>query len=167
MGLSRVWVATLADGLVRADSIIGITTHPSPAIAGKSPRWLLDVVLPATTGSGAAGSWVASPLHRTLVQTDQPPQAETTQLAAMLARLDVTDAAGVITVERVRDSDTAGVRLGFTPFTSTEHDERPLDGTLDAGGEPPDGRVVRAAAPGDSPPRSTRTAAANEDRRLR
>lgn len=122
MGLSRVWVQTLADGLVRADSIIGITTHPTPAIAGKSSRWLLDVVLPTTTGSGAAGGWVSSPLHRTLVQTSQPPVNATTDLAGMLARLDTADAAGVITVEREsRDDAVAGIRFGFTPFANTDH----------------------------------------------
>ncbi len=121
MGLSRVWVQTVADGLVRADSIIGITTHPTPAIAGKPPRWLLDVVLPTTTGSGSAGSWISSPLHRTLAQTDQPPPDATTELAALLARLDVADAAGVVTVERVRSGGiTSGVRFGFTPFTTPE-----------------------------------------------
>lgn len=119
MGLSRVWVQTVADGLVRADSIIGITVHPTPPIAGKQPRWLLDVVLPTTTGGGSAGNWISTPLHRTLAQSDQPPAHATRDLAELLARLGTADAAGVVTVERVRveDDDRVGVRLGFTPFT--------------------------------------------------
>jgi hypothetical protein len=47
-----VWLDTLGDGLIRADAIIGIRTHPTPVIAGKLSHWLLDVVLAATTGSG-------------------------------------------------------------------------------------------------------------------
>src|SRR5436305_958218 len=102
MGLSRVWVQTVADGLVRADCIIGITTHPTPSVAGKSSRWLLDIVVSAATGSGTAGSWVSGPLHRTLAQFDHAPGTATTDLARTLARLDAADAAGVVTVERVR-----------------------------------------------------------------
>ena len=138
MGLSRVWIQTVADGLVRTDAIIGITAHPTPTIAGKPSRWLLDVVLPTTTGSGTAGSWVSSPLHRTLAQTDHPPGNATTALAAMLARLDAADAAGVITVERVRgEGSTAGVRFGFTSFPHTDQSDHDIDGdTPDDQGDP-------------------------------
>lgn len=117
MGLSTVWVQTAADGLVRADSIIGITAHPTPAVAGKPSRWLLDIVLPTTTGSGSTGGWVSSPLHRTRAQTDHPPANATTDLAGMLARLDAADAAGVNTVEQLRgEGHAAWVRFGFTSF---------------------------------------------------
>jgi hypothetical protein len=137
MGLSKVWVQTVADGLVRADSIIGITAHPTPAIAGKPSRWLLDVVLATTTGSGSAGSWISNPLHRTLAQTDHPPANATTDLAGMLARLDATDAAGVITVARVRgEGNTVGVRFGFTPFSCPDQNEhRPRRTTPDGQGD--------------------------------
>lgn len=122
MGLSKVWVQTVADGLVRADSIIGITTHPTPAIAGKPSRWLLDIVLSTTTGSGSAGSWISNPLHRTLAQTDHPAANAPTELASMLARLDSSEAAGVITVERVPgEGGTAVVQFRFTPFSGPDH----------------------------------------------
>ena len=52
MTLSNVWLETLGDGLIRADTVIGVRAHPTPAIAGKRSRWLLDVALPASTGSG-------------------------------------------------------------------------------------------------------------------
>lgn len=112
--------------LVRADSIIGITAHPTQAVAGKPSRWLLDIVLPTTTGSGSTGGWVSSPLHRTLAQTDHPPANATTDLAGMLARLDAADAAGVLTVERVRgEGHSAGVRFGFTPFSGPDPVDAP------------------------------------------
>lgn len=121
MGLSRVWIQTVADGLCRADSIVGITTHRTPAIAGKPSRWLLDIVLPTTTGSGAGSSWISGPLHRTLAQTDHPPGNVTADLARLLARLDAADAAGVISISCDRDEGNEAVlRLRFTPFGSPE-----------------------------------------------
>ena len=55
-GLSRVWLQTLGDGLVRADQVIGIDVHQTPALTGKPSHWLLDIVLPASTGNGHAAT---------------------------------------------------------------------------------------------------------------
>jgi len=49
--LTNVWVQTAADGLVRADQIVGIDAHQTPAPSTKPARWPLDVVLPASIGS--------------------------------------------------------------------------------------------------------------------
>jgi hypothetical protein len=125
MGLSRVWVQTVADGLIRADSIVGITTHRTPAIAGKPARWLLDVVLPTTTGSGSDEGWISTPLHRTLDQSDGPPTDAPVELARRLARRDALDAAGVISVVRehsTADTPQAAVRFHFTPFLTADVD---------------------------------------------
>lgn len=51
MGLTKVWVRTLSDGLIRADHIIGIDAHRTPPLAGKHAHWLLDAILPAPVGS--------------------------------------------------------------------------------------------------------------------
>jgi hypothetical protein len=116
--LNKVWVQTVADGLVRADHVVGVTAHRTPAIGGKPSRWLLDVVLPTTTGSGSGGSWIASPLHRTLAQTDHYQAHASEALARLLAELDALDAAGIISVDR-DDHSTQTVRLQFTPFPAT------------------------------------------------
>lgn len=102
MSLSHVWIETRADGLVRADQISGIETHRTPELAGKPPHWLLDVVLPVVTGSGAPpGShgpgWAVGPTHRTLIQTPEHPGDAPTALARLLAQLDPLNVAGVIT----------------------------------------------------------------------
>ncbi|MDT7563528.1 MAG: hypothetical protein QOG76_2152 [Pseudonocardiales bacterium] len=131
MNLTSVWVQTLADGLIRADLIAGIHTHRTPAVAGKPPRWLLDVVLSSTTGSGQAGSWTVSPLHRTLTQTADEPTDAPQQLARLLAQLEATVTAGIITTstspeasspDRTAESDTATtmVRFRFTPFAAVQ-----------------------------------------------
>jgi hypothetical protein len=129
MSLTNVWIDTAADGLIRADTVIGIGTHRTPAISGKPSRWLIDVVLPAPTGSGLGDSWSAGPLHRTLAQTDHPPADAPPQLARLLAQLDATNAAGIITTthdepdtSNVRDGaddgqyNSASTRFRFTPF---------------------------------------------------
>lgn len=129
MNLTSVWVQTLADGLIRADLIAGIHTHRTPALAGKPPRWLLDVVLSSTTGSGQAGSWTVSPLRRTLTQTAGEPTDAPQQLARLLAQLEATITAGIITTspeasspDRTAESDTATtmVRFRFTPFAAVQ-----------------------------------------------
>ena len=73
MGLSRVWVQTLSDGLVRADQITGIDAHQTPALTGKPARWLLDVVLAVPIGSGHREGWTVTALHRTVIQTGHDP----------------------------------------------------------------------------------------------
>jgi hypothetical protein len=97
VGLSRVWVQSLADGLVRADQITGIDAHQTPAFAGKPVRWLLDVVLAVPIGNGRRDGWTVSALHRTLIQTAHDPTPATAALARLLAQLDVVNAAGIIT----------------------------------------------------------------------
>jgi hypothetical protein len=131
MSLANVWLDTLGDGLIRADAIIGVRTHPTPMIAGKLSRWLLDVVLAAPTGSGVTDSWTLGPLHRTLIQTDRQPLDAPQQLVRLLAQLDATNAAGIVTTSggpaphkqpnRVeKGPETTAVRFRYTPFPATE-----------------------------------------------
>ena len=125
MGLDRVWVQTLADGLLRADQITGIDAHQTPALTGKPARWLLDVVVAVPIGSGRREDWTVIALHRTLIQTGHDPSPATAALARLLAQLDVINAAGIITVGLHKEPDdgaeneaavAGGVRLRFTPF---------------------------------------------------
>ncbi|TCK21096.1 hypothetical protein [Pseudonocardia endophytica] len=102
MSLTNIWIQTRADGLVRADQVSGIEAHRTPALAGKPSRWLLDIVLPAVTGSGTATAgegpaWALGPTHRTMIQTPDDPGDAPTALARLLAQLDPVHAAGVIT----------------------------------------------------------------------
>ena len=76
MSLTNVWVQTQGDGLVRADQIVGIKAHQTPALAGKPARWLFDVVLTSSIGSGTREGWDVTALHRTLIQTGEDPGAE-------------------------------------------------------------------------------------------
>jgi hypothetical protein len=75
VSLTNTWLQMLDGSLVRADRIIEIELHPTPEIAGKPSRWLLDVVLAVPVGSGgpATEGWQTWPLHRTLAQTSEPP----------------------------------------------------------------------------------------------
>ena len=77
VSLTNVWVQTAADGLVRADQIVGIDAHQTPALSGKPPRWLLDVILPASIGSGTRDGWAVTAVHRTLIQTAEDPTGDT------------------------------------------------------------------------------------------
>ena len=98
MSLTNVWVQTWADGLLRADQIVGIDAHPTPELAGKPSRWLVDAVLAAPVGSGTREQWGVTVLHRTLIQTGREPHDAPLALARLLAQLDLVSAAGVITV---------------------------------------------------------------------
>jgi hypothetical protein len=124
MSLSNVWLDTLADGLVRADQVIGVHTHRTPALSGKASRWLLDVVLPGATGSGQGAGWSIGPVHRTLTQTNDDPRDAPATLTRLLAQLDTTSAAGTITTitEPTPSGNGAGaiVRFRFTPFAASE-----------------------------------------------
>ncbi|MHA6783497.1 hypothetical protein ACVGOW_21280 [Pseudonocardia saturnea] len=100
MSLTNVWVQTQGDGLVRADQVVGIDAHQTPALTGKPSRWLLDVVLSASIGSGSREGWVVTALHRTLVQTPDDPGDAPQALARLLAQLDLVSAAGIITASR-------------------------------------------------------------------
>lgn len=109
MGLTNVWVQTQSDGLVRADQIVGIDAHQTPALSGKPARWLLDVVLPTSIGSGTREGWGVTMVHRTLVQSAWDPGDAPAALARLLAQLDLVNAAGVITPSR---EDTPGEQPG-------------------------------------------------------
>lgn len=126
MSVTNVWVQTQSDGLVRADQVVGIDAHRTPALGGKPSRWLLDVVLSASIGSGSREGWTATVLHRTLVQTSDDPGDAPAALARLLAQLDAVSAAGIITTHRADAPDqepggglVAGagrVRFRFAPF---------------------------------------------------
>ena len=110
MNLTSVWLQTLGDGLVRADQVVGIDVHQTPALTGKAPHWLLDVVLPTPIGSGVRGEWDLTVLHRTLVQTSEEPGDAATVLARLLAQLDAINAAGIIITSRSRDGAVGSAR---------------------------------------------------------
>jgi hypothetical protein len=129
MSLTSVWVQTQADGLVRADQVVGIDAHQTPALTGKPARWLLDIVLGASVGSGQRGDWGLNVLHRTLVQTSQPPGDAPAVLARLLAQLDVISAAGIVIAVRLEaaegepgghglDAESSAVGFRFVPFAS-------------------------------------------------
>jgi hypothetical protein len=142
MGLSAVWVKTLGDGLVRADQIVGVHARRTPAISGKPSHWLLNAVLPSTTGGGQLDTWATSPLHRTLIQTNHEPLDAPEHLARLLAQLDAVNAAGTVnaTISDLKPltpaadnathnrgsgpapapATTTTVRFQFTPFRGTD-----------------------------------------------
>ena len=121
MGLEKVWIRTLSDGLLRADQIVGLTAHATPSLPGKTPRWLLDATVAVAAGSGAGGTgWDIGILHRTLLQTPAEPAGAPDALARLLAQLDRPDAAGIVTpsAEPPHDGQAAGhVRFAYVPFT--------------------------------------------------
>jgi hypothetical protein len=123
VSLTNVWVQTQGDGLVRADQVIGIDAHCTPALSGKPGRWLLDVVLASSTGSGTRDGWTVTVLHRTLVQTSRDPGDAPAALARLLAQLDLVSAAGVITTSSADGSaGTAdGERVGSEDAGTGEH----------------------------------------------
>jgi hypothetical protein len=110
VSLANVWVRTLADGLVRADQVVGIEAHQTPALTGKPARWLLDVVLSTAIGSGTREGWTATVLHRTLVQTGDSPEQAPAALARLLSQLDLVSAAGVIITSREDRTTTDAAR---------------------------------------------------------
>src|ERR1043165_6099193 len=138
MGLERVWVQTLSDGLVRADQITGIDAHQTPALTGKPARWLLDVVLGVPIGSGHREGWTVTALHRTVIQTGQDTSPAAPALARLLAQLDLINAAGIITASPATDRGARG-EGGSAP--------KPEDGTAVAGGDRLGARPFPAPAP--------------------
>ena len=118
MGLTNVWVQTLGDGLVRADQVIGIDNHPTPAVAGKPSRWLLVVVLPVAAGSGLADRWDITALHRTVIQTPAEPVDAPQTLARLLAQIADRDVAGIISARNVAAGE---VEFDFAPFPALDH----------------------------------------------
>jgi len=125
VSLTNVWLQMFDGSLVRADQVVGIELHQTPEIAGKPSRWLLDVVLPVSVGSGGGlhEGWRTAALHRTLTQVSSPPHGAPPALARLLARLDAADATGTVRAEVDRSGATAGsVRIGFTPFADDDPD---------------------------------------------
>ncbi|MBE1496224.1 hypothetical protein H4696_003324 [Amycolatopsis lexingtonensis] len=114
MGLSKVWIRTLSDSLLRADQVVGLTSHAAPSLPGKAPRWLLDATVSVPAGSGAGGSgWDIGILHRTLAQTRVEPVGAPQELDRLLARLDRPETAGIITPSPADGS----ILFAFTSFT--------------------------------------------------
>jgi hypothetical protein len=116
VSLTSVWLQTRADGLMRADLVSSIRVRRAPTIAGEAPHWLLDVVLPASTGRSS------------LIQTADEPTDAPEQLARLLAQLDATSAAGIIIITtspsptRTMRSDASPlqVRFRFTSFSDVQ-----------------------------------------------
>jgi hypothetical protein len=104
VGLSRMWIQTLDDGLVRADHVVEILAHRTASFAGKPARWLLDVATAASQGAGTAAQWNLGASHRTLAQTADEPRGAARRLARLLCDLDTRDAAGIISVRRTGDT---------------------------------------------------------------
>src|SRR3982074_1221318 len=157
--LTNVGGETQGDGLVRADQITGIDAHQTPALSGKPSRWLLDVILGTSIGSGTREGWVVTVVHRTLIQTPQDPGDAPAALARLLAQLALISDARGNTTDREPSTGTADtgsdelvagasqVRFRFVPFSS------PAPGHH-TGAEYrwlPDGRAKRGTG---SPPRN-------------
>jgi len=137
MGLTRVWLQTFSDGLIRADQVIGVEAHETPALTGKTVHWLLDVVLAVPIGSGGREEWMVTALHRTLVQTGHDPTPACAALVRLLAQLDAVDAAGTVsavapprrrstapptdaTAPDAATTSAGGLQLRFSPFADPE-----------------------------------------------
>ncbi|OQO94781.1 hypothetical protein [Saccharomonospora piscinae] len=116
MALENIWIATLSDGLIRADHVAGIEAHQTPELTGKASRWLLDVTLAAPAGSGTREGWEIAQLHRTLAQTDGYPSRAAEELARTLDYLRRRDIAGVL--RAVVRHET--LRFEFFPFDTGE-----------------------------------------------
>lgn len=106
MGLQRVWIETLDDGLVRADHVVEVVAHKTAPFAGKPAHWLLDVVTATNQGAGSVQGWNLGASHRTLIQTDERPSGAAQRLTELLAALDTADAAGTVTAHRVPEDPT-------------------------------------------------------------
>lgn len=123
LSLDKVWIRTVADGLLRADQIVGLDTRASPLADGRSPHWLLDAALAVPSGGGGEDGWNLTLMRRTLLQTDSEPLAAEETLARLLASLSEVDASGIVTPTTgpAPDDDPAasGVRFTFSPFLGT------------------------------------------------
>ncbi|WP_019819702.1 hypothetical protein [Saccharomonospora saliphila] len=115
MAAQDLWIATLSDGLIRADQIAGIESHRTPELTGKPSRWLLDVTLAVPAGSGNGERWEIAQLHRTLAQTDAHQNGAPEKLARLLAELRGRGAAGVVRAVVRADMLT----FEFTSFSGT------------------------------------------------
>lgn len=114
MGLSKIWVRTSTDGLIRADQIVEVSAHPAPALSGKTAHWLVDATLSVSVGSGTVDGLNISALHRTLIQTRAEPVGALEAFTRLLAQLHDADPAGIVTA---RTEDASGhVEFRFEPF---------------------------------------------------
>ena len=116
MGLQRVWIATLDDGLVRADHVVEVVAHKTAPFAGKPAHWLVDVVTATNQGAGSAQGWNIGASHRTLIQTDEQPHGAAQRLAQLLAALDTADAAGLVTAHRIPEDPAAATTAVLVDF---------------------------------------------------
>lgn len=112
MELDTIWLSTLGDGLIRADQVVGIESHRTPELAGKPSRWLLDVTLAVSAGSGTSGEWDIGQLHRTLAQSDSELRTAPEELARVLHDLRRKGHAGIVRA-RCRNGD---LRFEFDEF---------------------------------------------------
>jgi len=71
-----VWLRTLDDEIIRADQVVGIHSHYTPALVGKPAFWLLDVSLLTPLGNGRPDGRGISALHRTLSESGQEQQPQ-------------------------------------------------------------------------------------------
>lgn len=133
VSLTNVWVQTHSDGLVRADQIIGIESHPTSGLRGSPSHWLLNVVLATSVGSGVREGWDVTALHRTLTQTEFAPGGSTVALAWLLAQLDMINAIGIIHIEKEESEEpgthplstsAGGIHFRFVPFRAPAPDDR-------------------------------------------
>jgi hypothetical protein len=137
VSLTNVWVQTNADGLVRADQVVGVEAHTTAGLRDTPSHWLLDVVLTTSVGSGYREGWNVTALHRTLAQTGVAPRGASVALARLLAQLDVINAAGIIDVEKEYPeknsagaspdglgTSSGGIRFRFVPFQAPVQDNR-------------------------------------------
>lgn len=110
--LDNIWIRTSSDGLVRADQVVGISTHATPALVGKPSRWLLDITLGVPAGSGTVDGWDIADLHRTVLQTDWEPRGAPEALARVLSMLGGPHEPGILRAVPV----DGVVRFQFLPF---------------------------------------------------
>lgn len=119
MGLAKVWVRTFTNELIRADRIIGLSTHPTPAISGKAGHWLVDATIAVSVGSGTREGLDISVLHRTLIQARAQPVGALEAFAQLLSGLSDRAPAGIVSARVVNPEATGGIshiEFSFKPF---------------------------------------------------
>lgn len=142
VGLTKVWIRTLSDGLLRADQVTGVSCHSTPAIAGNSAHWLLTASVAVPAGSGNRDGWDIADLHRTLAQVGREAPDAPDEFVRTLAELSDADVAGIISPV-IGGEDRSEVRFEFTPFKAqvgahygtkaAQQPVRELIGAADAG----------------------------------
>jgi hypothetical protein len=138
MSLTNVWLRTLDDEIIRADQVVGIHSHYTPALVGKPACWLVDVFLLTPLGNGRPDGRGISALHRTLIQTPHAPTGAPATLARLLAQLDAIHATGVITTtiatvapatsDTIAESDSTDMQIATSaPSASGSSPSPPSD----------------------------------------